>query len=175
LRKRDPPRPVESGASRKPHKEEGIEKKNTDKKKKTISKQVPEHLPSRRRAYGGCKAATIDVQTSGHVEDQGAEKEEQKKIADQKGSRQPNAHDQRQTDQHFDPREKKGCEVDQQIWEDLIVVNDLGKRNRVEDLVVAGIDKDSSQEKTRQDKEDVDPTSLGRLILREEGQIPLGR
>jgi len=128
------------------HEEGGEEKEKRDKEKKAISKQVPEHMPSRRRAGGNGEATAVNIETPEHVEDEGGEKDEQKNSRDQNRSGQPDAEDQRKTHQQFEPREKERREVDQRIWKNLIVVNDLGKRNRVENLVVAGVDKDSSQE-----------------------------
>jgi len=128
------------------HEEGGEEKEKRDKEKKAISKQVPEHMPSRRRAGGNGEATAVNNETPEEVEDEGGEKDEQKNSRDQNRSGQPDAEDQRKTHQQFEPREKERREVDQRIWKNLIVVNDLGKRNRMENLVVAGVDKDSSQE-----------------------------
>ena len=136
-------------ASLNPNEEGGEEKKKTDKKKKTISKKIPEHMPARRTTDGDSEASAIDVETPGHIEDQGAEKNDQKKITDQNRSRQPDSHDQTQAYQQLDPGQKEGDEVDQHVGKNLIIVNDVRKRNGVDDFVVTGEDKDPSQEQTR--------------------------
>jgi hypothetical protein len=121
-------------------------KRKRRQKKKSVSKKVPEHMPARRTTGRHSEASAIDIETSGDIEDQGAEKDQQEKIADENRSGQPNAQDQRETDQQLNPGQKEGDEVDQHVGKNLIVVNDLRKRHRVDNLVEAGVDKDSSQE-----------------------------
>jgi hypothetical protein len=77
-----------------PNEEGEKEKKETHKKKKTISKKIPEHMPARRSADGDGEASAIDIEAPGNIEDQGAEKDHQKKITDQNSSRQPDSQDQ---------------------------------------------------------------------------------
>ena len=68
LRERGLPRFFGSRLFGGPWNEQGEGKKSTDKKKKPVPEQVPEHVPARRRAYGDGEASTIDVETTGHVE-----------------------------------------------------------------------------------------------------------
>jgi len=143
------PKPVESRSPRRLQEEEVQENKSADKKKKAVSKEVPEHEPARRRAGRGSEASAIDVETSGHIEDQRAEKSQQQEIAGQDRSRQPDSQDQTQAYQQLGPGQEEGDEVYQHVWKNLVIVNDLSKWNRVKDLVIAGVDKDSSQEQTR--------------------------
>jgi len=82
-----------SRASLTSNEEGGEEKKKTDKKKKTISKKIPEHMPARRTTDGDSEASAIDVETPGQIEDQGAEEGQQKKIAEENRSGQPDAQD----------------------------------------------------------------------------------
>jgi hypothetical protein len=126
-------------------------------------------MPARRRAYGGAKASAIDVETPGHIEDEGGEKDEQKNSRDQNRSGQPDAEDQRKTHQQFEPREKERRKVDQQVRKNLIIVDDLRERDRVEDFIVARIDKDPPQEQAGEKKGDASPSSLRASIGCQEG------
>jgi hypothetical protein len=60
-----------------PHEEGRKEKEKTNKKKKSISKKIPERLPVRGSPDGDSEASAIDVEASGHIEDQCAEENQQ--------------------------------------------------------------------------------------------------
>ena len=106
-------------------------------------------MPARRTTGGDSEASAIDVEAPCDIEDQGTEEGQQKKITDQNSPRQPDAQDQRETHQQLNPREKERHDVDQRVRQNLIIVNDLRKRHRVDDFVKAGINKDPSQKQTR--------------------------
>jgi len=169
LHKSSLPRSIESQASLTLREEGGKEKENGHKKKKSISKQVPEHVPARRGADGDGEASAINVKTSGHIEDQGAEKDQQKKITDQNSPREQDAQDQGKTHQQLKPREKERDQVDQHVRQNMIIVNDLGKRHRVDDFVVTRVNEDPSQKQTREENRDASRIPLRPLICHEKG------
>jgi len=102
----------------------------------------------------------VNIEAAGQVEEQGAQEGEEKHISQDNAARQPAAHNEQAPEGKLEPRQDQGGDIDEAVRKDLVIVDHLGKRRRIEDLVDTGgkedrTDEQAHPEEQRQSREQV--------------------
>jgi len=87
----------------------------------------------------------MDVQPPGRIERKGPQENGEKSAAEQHRSVEPPSGKEEEAQEQFRPGQNDGGQIDQARGQDLIVVNNPGKRGRMKDLVRTRRKEDDSQ------------------------------
>jgi hypothetical protein len=95
----------------------------------------------------------MDIKAAQLVEEEGPDKEGQQSGAEQRRPGQADPEDEADSKEKFEPGQDKGNQIDQGGRDKLVLVDRQGKGLRLENLVVAGVEKNAAERKPNQERQ----------------------